>query len=293
MNTYLTWLTEQTPTSWRHDFADPQEVDLGAKALASGVTTNPVLAARTAYGRPEYWLPLAGPLAGLSAQERAERLTQVVACDAARKVAPHFSGVGGKSGYVCAQVDPTKQGDRDTMLSMARRFHAWAPNIAVRLPVTAAGLDVLEDCIAEGITCTATVGFTVPQVVQVAERHRQGAERARAAGITPGDCFAVIMIGRLDDYLRDVAHDRKAGVSESDIRQAGLAVIKRAYRIHQEQDYEAVLLIAAMRAAYHITELAGAELIMSVYHRVQAMLEPPDVPREVRFERPISPEVIA
>ena len=60
------------------------------------------------------------------------------------------------------------------MLAMARQFHAWAPNIAVKLPVTAAGLDVLEECVAEGITITATVSFTVPQVVAIAERHRLG-----------------------------------------------------------------------------------------------------------------------
>ena len=41
--------------------------------------------------------------------------------------------------------------------AMAHRFTAWAPNIAVKLPATSAGLDVLEECIAEGITITATV----------------------------------------------------------------------------------------------------------------------------------------
>ena len=65
---------------------------------------------------------------------------------------------------------------------MAKRLHAWAPNIAVKLPATAAGLDVLEDCIAEGITTTATVSFTVPQAVAIAERHRAGIARAREHG---------------------------------------------------------------------------------------------------------------
>ena len=44
----------------------------------------------------------------------------------------------------------------------------------------------------------------------------------------------------LDDYLRDVAHDRKAAVEESDIRQAGLAVAKRSYAVFKERGYEAV-----------------------------------------------------
>ena len=57
---------------------------------------------------------------------------------------------------------------------------------------------------------------------------RNGAGRAGSGrcrnGVKPGECFAVIMIGRLDDYLREVAADNRAPVSESDIRQSGLAV---------------------------------------------------------------------
>ena len=65
------------------------------------------------------------------------------------------------------------------------------------------------------------------------------------------------MRGRLDDFLREVAQDNKAGVSESDIQQSGLAATKRAYAIYKERGYEAVLLIAALRGPYHFTELAG------------------------------------
>ena len=95
-------------------------------------------------------------------------------------------------------------------MPMAKRYHAWAPNIAVKLPATSAGLDVMEDCIAEGIAITMTVSFTVPQVIAIGERHMAGIQRAKAKGVEPGKCFAVIMIGRLDDFLREVAHDTQA-----------------------------------------------------------------------------------
>ena len=178
------------------------------------------------------------------------------------------------------------------MLSMAKRFHSWAPNIAVKLPVTAAGLDVLEECTAEGITVTATMSFTVPQVIAIAERYRRGIARAEKNGRKPGQCFAVIMIGRLDDYLRDVAHDWRADISESDIRQAGLAISKRAHSIVMEREYEAVLIVAALRGTYHMIELAGAELIMSIHPRYQAMLLLDDVPQEERIDLDIPPDVI-
>ena len=82
------------------------------------------------------------------------------------------------------------------------------------------------------------MSFCVPQVVQIAESYRRGIKRAKDNGIEPGKCFSVIMIGRLDDYLSDVAKDYKADISESDIQQAGLAATKRAYTIYKERGYE-------------------------------------------------------
>jgi len=113
-----------------------------------------------------------------------------------------------------------------------------------------------------------------------------------AKGLTPGKCFAVIMIGRLDDYLREVAHDRRAQVSESDIRQAGLAVTKRAYSIYRQRGYEPTLIVAALRGTHHMTELAGAEVIMSIFPSVQEMLMAPEVPQEERIDKEISADVI-
>ena len=77
---------------------------------------------------------------------------RLVVTRAAAMYKPHFDASAGKRGFVCAQVNPSRAGEREPMMAMARRIHAWAPNIAVKLPAVAAGLDVLEDCVAEGIS---------------------------------------------------------------------------------------------------------------------------------------------
>ncbi|MEK7751119.1 MAG: transaldolase family protein, partial [Acidobacteriota bacterium] len=229
----------------------------------------------------------------LEPEPKAEALMRIVVTHTAEKLMPEFERTGGASGFVCGQVNPNRAGDRDSMLAMARRYAQWMPNIAVKLPATAAGMDVLEDCIAEGITVTSTVNFTVPQVITVAERHRQGIQRAAGNGVAPGKCFAVIMIGRLDDYLREIAHDSQAAVTESDIRQAGLAVTKRAYSIYKERGYEAVLLVAALRGTYHLTELAGADLVMSIAPAFQEPFVSREFPREERIDCEVPADVIA
>ena len=292
--TYLNWVIEHTETQWWHDSAEAAELDLGLARGAVGVTTNPVLAAPALKKDRELWGDAIDRALArdLPPEQKAEALMKVAVTKATEKLMPQFLASNGQAGFVCAQVNPMRAGDRDCMYSMAQRFHGWAPNIAVKLPATAAGLDVLEDCIAEGMTITATVSFTVPQVIAVAERHRAGIRRARANGIEPGKCFAVIMIGRLDDYLREVAHDGRTTVSESDICQAGLAVAKRAYSIYQTRGYEAVLLVAAIRGSYHLTELAGAALVMSIHPAYQEMFVSKAFPREARIELPVHAAVI-
>lgn len=81
--------------------------------------------------------------------------------------------------------------------------------------------------------------------------------RAAAAGIEVRPCFAVQQLGRFDDYLRDVNKDLRAGLDESDIAQAGLAITKRSYQLAKERGYRAVIMPAGLREVYHLTELAG------------------------------------
>jgi len=292
--TFLNWIIENTKTAWWHDSADPVELQLGLDRGAIGVTTNPFLSSvALAKNRVAWAADIESVLAKkLDAEQKAEELMRLVVTRAAAMYQSKYDRSGGSAGYVCAQVNPSRAGDRDAMLAMARRFHAWAPNIAVKLPAVSAGLEVLEECIAEGITATATVSFTMPQVIEIGERCRAGCKRAKNKGIEPGKCFSVIMIGRTDDYLREVALDNRAPVSESDIRQAGLAVTKRAYRIYRERKYEAVLLIAALRGSYHLTELAGAELLMSIAPAAQEWFISQDYPREERIEMEIDPDVV-
>ena len=285
---YLRWLVSETPTTWWHDSGIPDELRRALAHGATGVTTNPVLAYKALSARP------VSPPNAAAPETRAESFTRAIVQPAAEMFLPTHARTRGKLGYVCAQVNPALAGDRQPMLEMAKRFHAWAPNIAVKLPVTAAGLDVLEDCVAQGITITATVSFTLPQALAIAERHRRGIARARQAGKTPGRCFAVIMIGRLDDYLKEVAHDRGAELTEADLRQAGLAVTKRAYSLYLEHNYDAVLVVAALRGTYHMVELAGAKLIVSIHPKYQALLLEPGVPRDPqRIAAPVDGAIIA
>jgi len=185
-----------------------------------------------------------------------------------------------------------KMGDADVMLDMARRLTKWAPNICVKLPVTNAGLEVLEECIAEGMTIAGTASFTVPQVLAIGDRHMKGLSRAKKNGVKLGRCFAVVMVGRLDEYIRDVAHDRKSDVTESDIIQSGTAVMKRAYKMFGERGYEAVLMPAAMRGTYHVTSLSGSSIVISIAPKMAELFLKDDQPHVTHIDEPVDDQVI-
>jgi transaldolase len=291
---YFEWLVGKTPTTWWHDSADPGELTQALANGADGVTTNPMLCSRALASNRELWAKQVEEV--LSTQNepvpRASSLVKIVVGATADRLRSLYTISRGKAGFVCAQVNPSWAGDREAMFRMAKEFSLIAPNIAVKLPVTAAGLDVLELCVAEGINVTATVSFSVPQVLAVAESHRAGVALARSRKISPGRCFAVIMIGRLDDYIRDVAKDRKSDVAEKEIVQAGLAITKRAYALFRERRYEAVLLVAALRGTYHLTELAGAELVMSIAPMFQNRLAFDEEPRECLIQHEVPRNVI-
>ena len=292
--TYLEWLIQNTETKWWHDSAETAELEIGLSRGAVGVTTNPYLANLAVAKDRRQWAAEIDAVLARESQPalKAEALMRIAVTKAAERLLPQYQASQGRSGFVCGQVNPLLAGDRECMAAMARRYAGWAPNIAVKLPATSAGFDVMEDCIAAGISAAMTVSFTVPQAIAAGERHRAGIRRARANGVEPGKCFAVIMIGRLDDFLREVAHDNASAVSEADIRQAGIAVTKRAYAIYQERGYEAVLLVAALRGDYHLTELAGANLIMSIAPGFQSHFVTGDLPCEERIGLPVPEDVI-
>jgi transaldolase len=290
---FLKWLSSETNSNWWHDSADPDELKVSIENGAVGVTTNPLLIKLSLFSKPEIWNSVLSSVPkDLQGAEKAEAILGKITTSLAGILMPTYNRTHGDQGYVCAQVNPAKPGNAELMLAMARRLTKWSPNIAVKLPVTAAGLEALEECAAEGITVTLTASFTVPQALAIGEGYKKGVERAKKAGIKPAKCFAVLMIGRLDDYLRDVAMDRRSGIAEEDIIQAGIAVAKRAYSIFNERKYEAIIMPAGMRGTYHMTELVGAKMVFSTAPSIQKMVSKLEEPFHERINIPVNPSVI-
>lgn len=287
---YLEWLSTETPGSWWVDTGVIEEV-VGARSdAAAGVTMNPLLLARglAAEQSGTRDVVAAGGALPPAGDARTVEITRRVAADVAGRLASVYDASGGEHGYVCAQVNPSLADDAPAMTAQAREFDSWAPNVIVKLPVTKAGLEALEACVAEGISIVATVSFSLPQALAIGEAHARGTTAARAAGRKPGRCFAVIMLGRLDDQLKRVA----TGVDEETIDRAAIAVAKRARSLFAERGYEATILPSGMRHSGHVTELAGGDFVFSISPSMAAELAGGDFSQRPRVDEPVDEAVI-
>ncbi len=292
---YLQLVAEKTPTQFWNDSAEPAEIQAALANGASGVTTNPILVTRTVQAHPERWHKVVRELARTMPAERIpHEITAQVVTEAADLLLPVYRQTGGKRGYVCAQVNPTRHGDTTAMVAEAMEFHALRPNIAVKIPVTAAGLDAIEELASRGVTTTGTTSFTVPQVLNIAEAFRRGKARRKGQAVEKNvRSFAVIMAGRLDDHLRDEVKAGRGTAAEEAIIVAGLAVAKRAYRLFREHGYESTLLIGGMRGHYHVTGLVGGGMILTVAPAMQAAIIEKGYTVCTTIEEPVPADLLA
>jgi len=173
-------------------FVDTAEVpeirSLAEAGLVDGVTTNPSLIAK-------------------SGRKMAEIIAEICA------ITP---------GPVSAEVTAT---DHETMLAEGRFLRGIAPNVAVKVPLTEAGLRTCRVLSSEGTMVNVTLCFTAAQALLAA--------KAGAAFISP-------FVGRLDDIATD-----------------GMRLIADIVQIYRNYPHlKTEVLVASIRHPMHLVEAA-------------------------------------
>jgi transaldolase len=171
------------------DTADFNEIrDLASTGLVDGVTTNPSLIAKS----------------GAKFLDLIPQICEVV------------------KGPVSAEVAAT---DFDTMLAEGRKLSKIAKNIAVKVPLTPAGLKVCRTLSDAGTMVNVTLCFSAGQAILAA--------KAGATFISP-------FVGRLDDVGED-----------------GMALIADIVQIYRQYpDIKTQVLVASIRGPRHVIEAA-------------------------------------
>lgn len=192
------------------DTANIDEVrDAARMGILAGVTTNPTLMAKES---------------GVTYRERVIEICEAV------------------KGPVSAECTAR---DAAALIEEARAIAAWHPQVVVKIPVDANGLQATSVLAREGIKVNMTLVFSANQALLAA--------LAGATYVSP-------FIGRLDD----AGHD-------------GMEVVRQAVAIFDRYHLPAQVLAASIRTAPHVVQaaLAGAHIATVPYAVLQAMLKHP------------------
>lgn len=301
--TPLEQMTSAEPTVLWNDSADPTELTQSIAWGAVGATCNPVIAVQCIKNDFARWT---GRMAQIAAERPTATETQIgwqvveeISTEAATLLHPAYLKHGGRNGRVSMQTDPRLARDAEAVAAQAEHFSRLAPNIIVKIPATRVGMRALELAVARGVTVNVTVSFSVPQALYAAEAIERGLVAREAAGHDTSVTGNVVtlMVGRLDDWLRDLAarEQVEGGVTlaEGDLDWAGIAVFKRAYALFQERGYRSRLLSAAFRTALHWSEFLGADAVISPPFGWQQRIQASGRPAVPRIGEPVDPAILS
>jgi transaldolase len=292
-------MTQTTPTRLWNDSCSIAELTGSIETNgAVGATCNPVIVLSVLKKDWGLWkdrIPLIiSELASASEEQVAWKLVEEMSQKAAALLLPTFERENGKFGRLSIQTNPKFYRNAAAIVDQAEHFSQLAPNMIVKIPVTAAGIEAIEEATYRGVSINATVSFTLAQAIAVAEAVERGFQRREKEkkDISRMGPVCTLMVGRMDDWLRVVAEKEGIIADPSIFDWAGVAVMKKAYRIYQERGYRLRLLSAAMRNHLHWSEFIGGDVVISPPFEWQTRFNASDVTVENRMDNPVDPWIV-
>ena len=288
-----------TDTDYWNDSCSLEELSYAIENGAVGATSNPTIVGEVLAKERHLWdgriRELVAGHPSWTEDELTWLLIEEMAVKAAELLLPVYEREGGRKGRLSIQTNPKFYRDADRITEQAIRFHGLAPNMQVKAPVTKAGIRAIEDATAAGVNVNATVCFTVPQALAVAEAVERGLDRRERAGedVASMSPVCTIMVGRLDDWLAVYADKHGILLTPGVVNWSGIAAVKRAYGIYRERGYRTRLLAAAYRHHLHWSQLIGGDIVLTIPYKWQRLFNASDIEVKPRFDEEVPAAVLA
>jgi transaldolase len=291
-------MTQTTPTCLWNDSASIPELTYSLDHGAVGATCNPVIVLGVLKKEMNSWKDrirsLIDERSTATEDQIGWQLVREVSIKAAGLLRPVFEAHQGKNGRLSIQTDPRLFRDSKAIVEQAEEFDRLAPNMIVKIPVTRAGIPAIEEATYRGISINATVSFSLPQCIAVAEAVERGLKRRAQEGksIAAMGPVCTIMVGRLDDWLKVVVEKENIAIDPGYLEWAGVAVFKKAYQIFRERGYRIRLLSAAFRNHMHWSELIGGDVVISPPYSWQVRFNASDIEVRPRIDKPVDRGIV-
>ena len=212
-----------------------------------GLTTNPTIFQKAVSGSADYDDDIRrAALEGIDTEELYHRLILDDALTACRALFPLFQLSRGADGFVSVEVSPERARDAAGTAREAVELVEEAqcqPNLMIKVPGTAEGLEAIRKLTAEGFHINVTLIFSPVQYTAIAETFMSGLEDRAAAGrpIDSIKSVASFFISRIDTAVDKSIDARLAedpgGTGSARLAELrgrlGVATAQEAYRINR------------------------------------------------------------
>jgi transaldolase len=291
-------MVSTTVTDFWNDSCSVEELTYAIENGAVGATSNPTIVLNVLKQELHLWksrlqqIIVENP--EWSEVEITWKIFEEIGVKGANLLLPVFEREKGKKGRLSVQTNPANYRNAQAIVEQAIHFDALAPNIQVKIPVTKAGIQAIEEATYHGVNINATVCFTVPQSLAVAEAVERGLQRRKAEGKSTVEMTPVctIMVGRTDDWLKVIARKEQIAVTPGYMDWAGVACMKKAYGIYKARGYQTRLLAAAYRHHLHWSEFIGGDLILTIPYQWQKQFNASDIEVKERMDHPVPVEIV-
>jgi len=264
--------------------------DRPGEQLFRGCTTNPPLTLAAIKDRPGFWKAWTIELRRRNPDASVNELWWMLYLELIKRSAERYLGVfnqsGFQHGYVTGQVDARRIDQEDVMKRQAESIAAQSSNVMIKIPGSAQGLEVIKYLTAKGISTCATLCFTLPQFVAVAESVKEGLRTAKKNGVDLSHWRSTIayMTARYEELGSFKEEQEKLGIelSETEIRWSSIAILKKGIQFLEEGGYPSKMLVASMRKGpvvdgkvrvYHFEKVAGANIVYTCPGKYIAMVD--------------------
>ena len=291
-------MASTTVTDYWNDSCSVEELTYAIERGAVGATSNPTIVLAVLKSEMHLWRERINEIINgnphWSEVEITWKIFEEIGLKGAELLLPVFEREKGLKGRLSIQTNPANYRNAEAIVEQARHFDSLAPNIQVKAPVTKAGIKAIEEATYHGVNINATVCFTVPQSLAVAEAVERGLNRREAAGedISKMSPVCTIMVGRADDWIQVLENRDNIIANPGYAHWAGVAIFKKTYRIFQERGYRTRLLSAAYRNHLHWSEFIGGDVVLTIPYKWQKRFNASDVTVENRIDNPVDQAII-
>jgi len=292
-------MASTTKTNFWNDSCSISELQYAIEYGGVGATTNPVIVGDVLKKEMHLYKDrikeLVKEMSMATEDDIAWKLNEEMAAAGAKLLLPIYEQSKGQKGRISIQTNTKYYRDPELLIQQAVFFNGLAPNMQVKMPVTKAGIEAFEEATYQGVSINATVSFSVPQALAVAEAVERGLKRREQEGKDSSWMHPVctIMVGRVDDWLRAVVERDGIIVDPVCLDWAGVAVMKNAYKIYKERGYRTQLLGAAYRNHHQWSEFIGGDMSLTIPHKWIKRFNHSDISVNNRIDEPVDSKIIA